>query len=51
MRRLSQFAEVKVGSEIVKNVTSVIGRADVMFEHLGLNDHVHNPVHVCLSGK
>ena len=48
VRSLSQFAEGKVKSEIGKNVTSVIGRSDVMFEHLRLKDHVHNPAHVCL---
>ena len=33
MRRLSELGEGNVNSEIAKNVTCVIGRADVMFEH------------------
>ena len=48
---LSQLAEGKVKSEIRKNITSVIGRSGVMFEHLRIKDHVHNPAHVCLYEK
>ena len=33
VRRLSECAEGKFNSEIVKNVTSVICRSDVIFEH------------------
>ena len=33
VRGLSEFAEGNVKSEIVKNVTCVICKADVMFEH------------------
>ena len=49
VRRLSPFAEGKVNSEIVNNVTSVICRSDVMIERLRLKDHLENPVHVRLS--
>ena len=38
VRGLSQFAEGKVYSEIVKNVTSVIDRSDVMFEQFKIKD-------------
>jgi len=48
VRRLSEFVEGKVNSEIVNNVTSLIDRSGVMFEHFKLNDHAHNSVHVCL---
>ena len=48
---LSEYAEGKYNSEIAKNVISVIGQSDVMFEHFRLKDHVHNSVHVCLYEK
>jgi uncharacterized protein YicC (UPF0701 family) len=51
VRRLSEFGEGNVNSEIAKNVTCVIGRSDVIFEYLRLKDHVHNSVHVCVSEK
>ena len=51
MRRLLEFVEGKVNSDIVNNVTSVIDRSDVMFEHFKLKDHVHNSVLVRLCGK
>jgi len=50
-QRLSNFAEGKDKSEIVKNVTSVICKSDVMFEYFRLKDAVHNSVCVCLSEK
>jgi len=49
--RLSEFAERKCNSEIVKNVTSVICKSDVMFEYFRLTDAVHNSVRVCVSEK
>jgi uncharacterized protein YicC (UPF0701 family) len=51
MQRLSKFTEGKGNSKIVKNVTSVICRSDLKFEHLRLKDHVCNSVHVRLYEK
>jgi uncharacterized protein YicC (UPF0701 family) len=50
-QRLSNFAEGKDNSEIVKNVTSVICKSDVMFEYYRLKDHLQNSVRVYLSEK
>jgi hypothetical protein len=49
VRRLSEFVEGKFKSEIVKNVTSVMFKSDVMFEYFRLKDAVHNSVRVYLS--
>ena len=49
MRRLSEFGEENVNSEIAKNVTCVIDRSDLMFEPFILKDHVQNSVQLCLS--
>jgi len=49
VRRLSEFGEGNVNSDIAKNVTSVTDRSDLMFEHFILKDHVQNSVQLYLS--